>query len=89
MSLDATRLAGRPRKGSGEGGYTQALVRALGRRPGMPIRDLARVVYGDASTPNRDRVRSLLVALKRFGRAVPLGRGFWVIADVPRIRGGA
>jgi hypothetical protein len=84
--IRATR--GRPRRrgtrsangGNGEeDGKTAALLELLAQHRGMPIKELATSIYGNAEVNSRDRLRSLLAALKKSGRASNYETGKWEV----------
>lgn len=59
-------------------GRTQSVVNALQKRPGMPIAELAREVYGKNDDVAQSNVRSLLASLKKQERIHSVGPGRWI-----------
>jgi hypothetical protein len=72
----------------GEEGATQthrgAVWDALRSSPGLPIKDIAKAVYGVADETHVGRIRAILSALKRQRRVKSTGFGKWEAVPLPK-----
>jgi hypothetical protein len=60
-------------------GKTETILAALKERPGMPIPELAAMLYGDSSRPSQGKTRALIFSLHKQERLASIGTGKWEV----------